>query len=201
MDQAIILLADDYPINKDKLAFVDNSDFKKLINIRSKNNPDEILSLYYISILNYIINPIANFNDQIFFGSEVNALDINTLLDLNISVIINCAGTHSCEFYKSKFKYLSFEIDDKDDFILPINEIVTTISHYVKLGHKILVHCIEGKSRSGAAILAYFMSINKWTYRQALDYVSTQRKPIPNNGFVRQLKNMHMNLDAKDVEC
>ena len=38
-------------------------------------------------------------------------------------------------------------------------------------GTSVLVHCHEGKSRSVALLLAYFMTVQGWTLHQALTHI------------------------------
>lgn len=57
-------------------------------------------------------------------------------------------------------------------------------------GHDVLVHCAQGKSRSGSLVIAYclvkFESLN---FAEVLAYVKTKRSMVePNEGFMLQLK-------------
>ncbi|KAI5810754.1 protein-tyrosine phosphatase-like protein [Pyronema omphalodes] len=54
---------------------------------------------------------------------------------------------------------------------------------------KVLVHCVEGVSRSSSMVLAYIMSERGLSYKQALRLVKLRRcVACPNIGFERQLK-------------
>ncbi|KAG1863593.1 phosphotyrosine protein [Suillus subalutaceus] len=54
---------------------------------------------------------------------------------------------------------------------------------------RILVHCMEGVSRSTSVVCAFLISEYGWTPAQAIQYVKTRRRSAePNFGFVQQLQ-------------
>ncbi|TFK38219.1 protein-tyrosine phosphatase-like protein [Crucibulum laeve] len=53
---------------------------------------------------------------------------------------------------------------------------------------RVLVHCVEGVSRSVSVVAAFLMSQYGWTADQAVQYVKSKRMQAdPNFGFVQQL--------------
>jgi len=53
---------------------------------------------------------------------------------------------------------------------------------------RILVHCVEGISRSASVVAAFLMAQYGWTPNEAVRYVMEKRKIAnPNFGFVKQL--------------
>ncbi|KAF9061380.1 protein-tyrosine phosphatase-like protein, partial [Rhodocollybia butyracea] len=53
---------------------------------------------------------------------------------------------------------------------------------------RVLVHCVEGISRSASVVAAFLMAQYGWTPREAVGYVKEKRKIAnPNFGFVKQL--------------
>jgi predicted protein tyrosine phosphatase len=53
---------------------------------------------------------------------------------------------------------------------------------------KVLVHCVEGVSRSASAVIAYLMAERGMSFPQALRVVKRRRAVVsPNLGFIRQL--------------
>lgn len=186
--EIITSCANDYEFDANKLNFINNPVLLDLFKKRANENEDEIKSLLYASLINYIMNPVASFEDnKLFFGSEMNALDSDTIMKLDINVIINVAGHDSVTISNPKIKNIIFEIKDEPNFILPLNDIVNIIINHINNGDRVLVHCIEGKSRSGSIIIAYFMMRYNWSYDTALKHVSSQRIAIPNEGFKKQL--------------
>ncbi|KAI5859177.1 protein-tyrosine phosphatase-like protein [Tricharina praecox] len=66
---------------------------------------------------------------------------------------------------------------------------------------KVLVHCVEGVSRSASAVIAYLMAERGMTFGQALRIVKRRRSIVcPNLGFVRQLSEWGSICEAKRME-
>ncbi len=54
---------------------------------------------------------------------------------------------------------------------------------------RVLVHCVQGKSRSASVITAYLMAARGWTVHEAIEYVRAKHSgALPNNGFISQLQ-------------
>jgi hypothetical protein len=67
-------------------------------------------------------------------------------------------------------------------------------------GERVLVHCVQGMSRSATVVIAYLMKKHKWTLSQALDYVKERRSCVnPHVGFMAQLRKYEAALfEAED---
>ncbi|KAI5782796.1 protein-tyrosine phosphatase-like protein [Pyronema domesticum] len=66
---------------------------------------------------------------------------------------------------------------------------------------RVLVHCVEGVSRSPSIVLAYLMSERGMSYKQALRVVKLRRGVVcPNLGFERQLKEWEKMCEKKRQE-
>lgn len=53
----------------------------------------------------------------------------------------------------------------------------------------VLVHCVQGMSRSASVIAAYLMAANGWSVREAVDFVRSRSSSAqPNTGFLGQLQ-------------
>ena len=56
-----------------------------------------------------------------------------------------------------------------------------------KKGGRVLVHCIQGISRSATIVISYIMLTHKFTYDETLKFVEQRRKIVsPNLGFTVQ---------------
>ena len=190
LEETTTTFAEVFSIDARSLEFLNNQKFLTLVEKRAQGKEDEMKSLFFASMLNYVENPMASFeDDHLFFGSEVNAMDSETLKRFGISHILNSAGTYSGEFLTtdSDFTYKSITTEDVPEAQLPIEEAVAFIEESLQSGKKVLVHCIEGKSRSGSLIIAYLIKKYGWSFEEALRYVNQRRVAIPNEGFKQQL--------------
>ncbi|GJE96901.1 dual specificity protein phosphatase family protein [Phanerochaete sordida] len=62
---------------------------------------------------------------------------------------------------------------------------------------RVLVHCVQGVSRSASVVCAFLMHAYGWTPAQALQFVKSKRPSAdPNAGFVAQLGEYHETLRA-----
>ena len=80
--------------------------------------------------------------------------------------------------------------DSAEDIAHAFDEMADFIDtcRQVRGGGAVLVHCVQGISRSTSACLSYLMRREGWTLARAYEHVKALR-PImrPNKGFMRQL--------------
>lgn len=66
---------------------------------------------------------------------------------------------------------------------------------------KVLVHCVQGISRSSTLVSAYLMRHKGWGAEQALEHLQRVRPIIcPNDGFRLQLKQFEMSLSPVETQ-
>jgi len=58
----------------------------------------------------------------------------------------------------------------------------------------LLVHCVMGRSRSATLFLAFLMICEDMTVVDAIEHVKNRRRIVPNWGFLRQLRELDMQL-------
>jgi len=69
------------------------------------------------------------------------------------------------------------------------SEVFSFIDEALSLSQSVLVHCEQGRSRSGALVIAYLMRRHRQSYPETLKRVLVQRKRVmPNIGFQIQLR-------------
>jgi hypothetical protein len=182
-------------VKSTQLSFVNNEIFYQLLLKRSNGIENEIRSLIFATLLNFLENPMATFlNGKLYYGGECNAMDIETLRRLGITHILNVAGDWSGNFLprdNTRIIYKGITIEDVDGQILPIEEMVQYLDELLvsHSNNKVLIHCIEGKSRSGSLVLAYLMHHYHCGYDDAMQHMRNgKRVPVPNPGFEKQLR-------------
>lgn len=76
-------------------------------------------------------------------------------------------------------------------------EEVKAVATFCTSPDKLLVHCVMGRSRSATLFLAYLMIRENMTLVDAIEQVKTRRRIIPNWGFLKQLRELDMQLLEK----
>jgi len=135
----------------------------------------------------------------LYLGSARDAKDKQQLLNLNIQCVLNCAKEWK-NYHTDVFTYYSANFLDTEDQNMSVQfgPCFTFIAK--KENKKILVHCIVGKSRSAALVIAYLMKSQGMTLREAYDHVKCKRNIIqPNEGFMEQLIQFELQLHQKST--
>lgn len=64
----------------------------------------------------------------------------------------------------------------------------------------VLVHCVQGMSRSASVVAAYLMATKGWSVREAVDFVRSRCSTAqPNSGFLSQLQEYYDALRQRAV--
>ena len=165
-----------------------NEDFSLKDSERKK-----IISDYYSKRLSEII-------PDFLYLSSYNAAKNRDLLEQNkITHIINCAADFCENLFNQdkKFTYLSFYLKDHviENIECLFYECIKFIENAKEKGGRVLVHCIQGISRSVTIVIAYLIFSKKISYDKAFNIVQEQREiASPNFGFSIQLQNFFMRL-------
>jgi protein-tyrosine phosphatase len=121
---------------------------------------------------------------NVYLGDIVAATDVACLK--GIDVIVNVSNTRYDQ--QESIEYHHFDIaDDRCNNISQYFNVFVDIINRAK-DKNILVHCMNGVSRSVSLVLYYLMT-NGMTLSEALMYVKSKRKQYvrPNVGFFKQL--------------
>ncbi|KAK6527172.1 hypothetical protein TWF281_010365 [Arthrobotrys megalospora] len=148
--------------------------------------------------------PMNEIVPGLFLGDIFAARNPSYLQDHGVSHILTIArgslgllsSTLESNDNGRPFKHLQIELDDlPDEKLLDQLEsgvlfIDSALNGNTGEGgeHKVLVHCLQGMSRSTSFVIAYLVWKNKVTVGNALETVQEKRKKArPNSGFYRQL--------------
>ncbi len=182
----------------DKIINLEN---KEGINIQALNENynlkdgerKKIINEYYSKHLSEII---PNF----LYLSSYNAAKNKELIDKNnITNIINCAADFCNNDFANdpKLNYLSFYLKDHvmENIECVFYECIEYIESVKEKGGRVLVHCIQGISRSVSIVMAYLIFKEKYSYDKAFTLVQSKREiSSPNFGFSIQLQNFYLRL-------
>uniref|UniRef100_A0A670HT70 Dual specificity protein phosphatase n=1 Tax=Podarcis muralis TaxID=64176 RepID=A0A670HT70_PODMU len=124
------------------------------------------------------------------------------LWKMGISHVLNaahgkifCQGSH--KFYGTTIEYYgvpAFDLPDFDmtPYFYPAAEFIHKALNTPR--GKILVHCAVGISRSSSLVLAYLMIYHRFSLLKAIQAVKERRWIFPNRGFLKQLRNLDLQL-------
>ena len=145
-------------------------------------------------------NHLTEIIDHIYIGSFMNAKNLIELEKNNIKYILNCASECKNTF-EDKIKYLKLDIKDQIDF--PIQDyfdkgIQFIIEALNNNDGNILIHCMEGKSRSTAILMAYLIKCKNEDTNSAYKIVKNKRQlTMPNLGFMNKLREFEKEENTK----
>lgn len=128
--------------------------------------------------------------NQLYVSGWLIAEDWTELSSRGITHVINTASSVSKCPFPERIYYLPLSIEDSKSediqsyFYICIDFIESAISS----GGRVLVHCMEGVSRSCSIVIAYLMWKRGLTYKESHSLVQLAR-PIcqPNTGFICQI--------------
>lgn len=130
--------------------------------------------------------------EGVFVSSYKPAQDSKRLAEAGITRVINAAATETSG--SSQVEKLELCLRDRPDTDITraIPQAVYFIACALHEGHKVLVHCYSGCSRSGALAVAFVMKTRNLDEEQALSVVRRARPCVlPNSGFMAQLRGWH----------
>ena len=134
--------------------------------------------------------------DNIYLGGSDVARNESFLLENDIKAVVNCANGYNSEYNQIRFLELNL-IDSSEQNLFPKLYVgYAFIKENSK--HNILIHCIQGKSRSVSLVVFYLMKEKGWDYETCIKFIE-EKRPLagPNIGFVNQLKeyyNKYINI-------
>ncbi|XP_071716804.1 protein-tyrosine-phosphatase IBR5-like [Rutidosis leptorrhynchoides] len=130
--------------------------------------------------------------DFLFLGSYDNASRSELLKTLGVSRILNTVP--ACQnLYKNSFTYHCLP----DSPTLAFDDAVEYLEQCEKDKARVLVHCMSGKNRSPAVVMAYLMKSRKWTLDQSYQWVKERRLPVDlNPGVMQQLQEYAQKVQA-----
>ncbi|KZT72545.1 phosphatases II [Daedalea quercina L-15889] len=137
------------------------------------------------------INPIAGFEDRLYLGTLDAAISPRTLSDRRITHIVSLGREPiPADNPASGIQHLRIPVEDVDYADLLIHLPTTSRFIYNALNNRgiVLVHCVQGLSRSAAVIAAYLMWSKRLSPTDAIAEIRKTREQVwINPGFMEQL--------------
>ncbi|KAJ7722004.1 phosphatases II [Mycena metata] len=129
--------------------------------------------------------------NKLYLGNLRAARSTRSLAEHRITHILSvCPDAIPAELPQSGFHHMRISVEDVDfaDLLIHLPSACRFIHQAVQSRGAILVHDVEGLSRSAAVVAAYLMWSQQISATRALDIIRESREHIwPNAGFQEQL--------------
>ncbi|KAM8976078.1 serine/threonine/tyrosine-interacting-like protein 2 isoform 2-T2 [Pelodytes ibericus] len=175
---------------------------KEKIDDRSLFNTPCVLDLQRELIKDRMESPINSADEvwpNVFIAEKSVAVNKGRLKRMGITHILNAAHNTTVftgpEFYSgTEIHYMGVEVDDFPD--LDISKFLRPAAEFLDealLTHrgKVLVNSEMGISRSAVLVAAYLMIFHHMTILEALMTIRKKRAIYPNDGFIKQLRELN----------
>ena len=133
-------------------------------------------------------NDMDQITDNLWLGNYKSANNTQNLKSKNINKIL-CVMTEKFPIY-NKYDNLNQKIIKVSD--IPTANIIKYFGesiNFIEGNNNVLVHCMQGASRSATIVIAYIMWKQKLSFENAFNFVNKKRPvAFPNFGFREQLK-------------
>ncbi|KAF4619364.1 hypothetical protein D9613_005104 [Agrocybe pediades] len=133
----------------------------------------------------------AVIENRLFLGNIMAARSTRSLAENRITHILSvCKEAIPAELPEAGIRHYRIEVEDIDyeDLLIHLPAACRFIDQALRSGGVVLVHCVQGISRSAAVVAAYLMWSRRINSTQALSIVRNARDHIwPNPGFQEQL--------------
>ncbi|KAJ7194257.1 protein-tyrosine phosphatase-like protein, partial [Mycena rebaudengoi] len=109
----------------------------------------------------------------------------------NVTHVLSvCQDAVPAEMPQSGIQHMRIVVEDVDyaDLLIHLPSACQFIDHAIRSGGAVLVHDVQGVSRSAAVVAAYLMWAHRINATNALEHIRRAREQIwPNAGFQEQL--------------
>ncbi|XP_033962878.1 dual specificity phosphatase 29-like isoform X1 [Pseudochaenichthys georgianus] len=147
---------------------------------------------------------------NVYIGDEQTAKDKCNLKRLGITHILNAAeGTwnnvDTGAGYYGDMDMVYYGVVAEDVTTFNLSQYFFSAARFIEETlsnpqNKLLVHCVMGRSRSATLFLAYLMICENMTVVEAVEHAKSRRRIIPNWGFLKQLRELDVQLLEKQEE-
>lgn len=99
----------------------------------------------------------------LFVGGEQIAYNREVLRAMGVTHVVNCAGDVCVNKYPSDFHYTTYYLKDSktENIECLFYDVIALIDHAKASNGKVLIHCVQGVSRSVSLCIAYLIFKNQ----------------------------------------
>ena len=127
--------------------------------------------------------------ENLWVGDKRSPCNEDSLKENNIHMIISVV-LGATAYFPFDFKYEKADLRDMDgeNILDEIDRLLPIIREEIENGRGVLVHCMQGASRSATVVAAYLVKYHDMTAEGALEFMKKKRSCVnPNHGYREQL--------------
>lgn len=156
--------------------------------------------------LEFYNDKISEMAPGVFVAGQSVAKNKSLLKDKGVTHIINCAGNVVDNCFPEEFKYTTFYLKDSSAVNVEclFYMVFSIVEEALGQGGKVLIHCVQGVSRSVAVCIGYLVIKNQMDYETLLGNCKDVRGICgPNIGFQVQIIWWYKRLfgEFQDIPC
>ena len=127
--------------------------------------------------------------DNLWLGSLASSCNLEALQERKIETIVSVIlGATAMYPYDLNYERAKLRDVEDEDIITDIERLLPIIHEKLLQGEGLLLHCMEGRSRSATIAAAYLIKYHNMGAEEALRFLKDKRTQVnPNPGYVRQL--------------
>lgn len=146
------------------------------------------------------VEPPSQIIDHLYLGSEYNATHKTEMIENKITLVVNVTEEVE-DYFPEEFEYFKISLRDvpSSDLKPYFKKTIELMKERLNKGQGVLVHCQRGVSRSATIVIAYLMSTQGMSLKEALKHTKGKRNIVkPNAGFLKQLAEFESELQEKE---
>lgn len=114
---------------------------------------------------------------HIYQGDYHDAVNYPGLAGAGVTAVLNVAAEANYEIFQKGYEHARIPmVDDPRNPMGIVRGAATVLEMLLRQNHVVLVHCMVGRSRSAAVVLAWLIEFKAMRYEEAMDYL-TRRLP------------------------
>ena len=137
----------------------------------------------------------------LFQGDGKQATSKKVLEDIGITHVVNITVEYENAFPDLvDYLHLKFRDELESKMEHRLSSAADYIADAIRGGGRVLVHCVQGISRSSTITLSFLMKYHAWTLENAYHYLKDKRQAAqPNRAFFMQLGNFERELFGERI--
>lgn len=127
---------------------------------------------------------------NLWVGDIRSACNKNSLIENNIEMIVSAVyGATAHHPFSFNYEKANLRDTGKEDIIIEFHRLLPKIRRAVLDNKGVLVHCMQGASRSVSIVAAYLIKYHHMSAEDALTFMKKKRSCVnPNEGYREKLK-------------